>query len=254
MSTSHPTFDRFRIVFVEPEASQGRHLGQLLEFEGFDVATFGRASLSRLPLHGAHLVVLNHSSLADSTVPIARALNGGADHGPLTLALVAHTEQHVGVELVERGLDAYLAYPCGPREFVARVRALLRRVRLVDNRRLDRAAGDLPGSAVRVSSLEIDPLRRRVQMQGQRLRLTEQEFQLLYFLAGHPGRVFDRQALLDAVWGNDTFVTTRSVDALVKRLRHQLRTADQGGTCVETVRGVGYRLTDRPLVAAAPAG
>jgi DNA-binding response OmpR family regulator len=254
MSIPNQTFDRFRIAFIELEPAQGRHLGQLLEFEGFDVASFGRASLSHLPVHGTHLVVLNHSSLRDKTVSIARTLNPDPQHGPLTLALVAQSDQHVGVELVERGLDAYMVYPCGPREFVAWVRAMLRRVRLVDNRRLDRAAGDLPNSAVRVSSLEIDPLRRRVQLQGQNLRLTEQEFQLLYFLAGHPGRVFDRQALLDAVWGNDTFVTTRSVDALVKRLRHQLRTADQGNTCVETVRGVGYRLTDRQPVAAAPAG
>jgi DNA-binding response OmpR family regulator len=79
------------------------------------------------------------------------------------------------------------------------------------------------------------------------LRLTEQEFQLLYFLAGHPGRVFDRQALLDAVWGSDTFVTSRSVDALVKRVRHQLRTAGGRESFVETVRGVGYRLADDGL-------
>ena len=68
--------------------------------------------------------------------------------------------------------------------------------------------------------------------------------ELLYFLAGNPGRVFDRQALLDAVWGADTFVTSRSVDALVKRLRQQLRGPSRGSSLVETVRGVGYRLTD----------
>ena len=112
---------------------------------------------------------------------------------------------------------------------------------------------DMPaaGQPRRVSALDIDPLRRRVRMDGSDLRLTEQEFQLLYFLAGSPGRVFGREALLDAVWGSDTFVTTRSVDALVKRLRHQLRTAGGRESVVETVRGVGYRLAEYGLGAAA---
>ncbi|MGC4084882.1 MAG: winged helix-turn-helix domain-containing protein [Vicinamibacterales bacterium] len=92
--------------------------------------------------------------------------------------------------------------------------------------------------------LDIDP-GAQARAGGRDLKLTEQEFQLLYFLAGHPGRVFDRQALLDAVWGTDTFVTSRSVDALVKRLRHQLRPAP-AGCVVETVRGVGYRLSESP--------
>ena len=67
---------------------------------------------------------------------------------------------------------------------------------------------------------------------------------MLYFLAGNPGRVFDRQALLDAVWGSDTYVTVRSVDALVKRVRHQLRAVGRLDPCVETIRGVGYRMAD----------
>jgi DNA-binding response OmpR family regulator len=158
---------------------------------------------------------------------------------------VASGDELSGIELVERGFDAFIATPCGSREFVARVRALLRRTRLSGE------GTAVPGADAprRVSALDIDPLRRRVRVDGSDLRLTEQEFQLLYFLAGSPGRVFGREALLDAVWGSGTFVTTRSVDALVKRLRHQLRTAGGRDPVVETVRGVGYRLAESGFAA-----
>jgi DNA-binding response OmpR family regulator len=187
MSISDPTAFRFRIAFVEPDASQASHLGQLLEFEGFDVATFGLAGVVRLPPHGAHLVVLNHLALRDRTLSIARGLEAGTHHRPLTLALVGHSDHAAGIELVERGVDAYIFYPCGPREFVARVRAMLRRVSVGDQRRLDRAAGDLPNNAVRVSSLEIDPLRRRVQLEGQAPGSPSRSFSCYTFSPGIPG-------------------------------------------------------------------
>ena len=187
--------------------------------------------------------------MPDSSSPLATSarVSGRDDRLPQTRALVARGDELSGIELVERGLDAYIATPCGAREFVARVRALLRRSRWPAEQ-ADMPVADQPR---RVSALDIDPLRRRVRMDGSDLRLTEQEFQLLYFLAGSPGRVFGREALLDAVWGSDTFVTTRSVDALVKRLRHQLRTAGGRESVVETVRGVGYRLAEYGLGAAA---
>jgi DNA-binding response OmpR family regulator len=248
-----PALEPFRIAFVEPDLMQADQLGRLLEFEGFAVSLIGSDDLPRLPQLAADLVLLNHRRLRDSTLAIAGSLAGTPESGPLTLALVAQGDELQGLELVERGLDAYLGLPCGSREFVARVRAMLRRARRTGANVGGGCAEPLAGHALRVSNLHIDPSRRRVRLHGRDLRLTEQEFQLLYFLAGHPGRVFDRQALLDAVWGNDTFVTVRSVDALVKRLRHQLRMADHGDTCVETVRGVGYRLAERHSAASASA-
>jgi len=236
--------DPLRILFVEPSAAHSDHLRQLLQFEGMAVAVLGPDEVTRLPEARADLVVVNHAQLRESTLAIAALAGRGRESRPLTLALVSQGDELKGVELVERGLDAYLVCPCGPREFVARVRALLRRARLPVDGLNAGATGDMVPSSVRAGALHIDPLRRRVRLSGRDLRLTEQEFQLLYFLAGNPGRVFDRQALLDAVWGNETFVTTRSVDALVKRLRHQLRLAGRGTQLVETVRGVGYRMAD----------
>ena len=233
---------RYQVAFVETPASSTGHLHQLLEYEGFLVTTFEPADLHCLPDMHADLVVLQLAGLRRSTLDAALHAGGSVSPRPLTLALVARGDELSGIELVERGFDAFIATPCGSREFVARVRALLRRTRF---------GTDMPGAdrPRRVSALDIDPLLRRVRVDGSDLRLTEQEFQLLYFLAGSPGRVFGREALLDAVWGSGTFVTTRSVDALVKRLRHQLRTAGGRDPVVETVRGVGYRLAESGFAA-----
>jgi DNA-binding response OmpR family regulator len=90
-----------------------------------------------------------------------------------------------------------------------------------------------------VEGLDVDPARRRVRVDGHEVRLTEQEFQLLYVLAANAGRVLSRGALLTQIWGR-TFVSTRSVDALVKRVRRRLEAAG-GPTRIQAVRGVGYR-------------
>ena len=238
-----PPHDPFRIVFVEPAASHTGHLRQLLQFEGMSVTTTGPGAWPPAPELDVDLLVLNHTRLRETAgaLDLPTRTSGGR---PLTLVLVAPGDELRGVELVERGMDAYLVSPCGPREFVARVRALLRRARRstdVDGADPVSSAGP---TAVRAGALQVDPLRRRVRLSGRDLRLTEQEFQLLYFLAGNPGQVFDRQALLDAVWGRHTFVTLRSVDALVKRLRQQLRVGGKSEPLVETVRGVGYRMSE----------
>jgi DNA-binding response OmpR family regulator len=230
----------YQIAFVEPAASATAHLRQLLEFEGIGVSVFEPADLQRLRSVRADVVVVNQSRLRRSTYDIAMQVGGGLAPRPLTVALVTNGEETSGIELVERGLDAFIVTPCGSREFVARVRALLRRAHWPQDEDVP-AVGERP---LMVSDLAIDPQRRRARLSGCDVRLTEQEFQLLYFLASNPGRVFDRPALLDAVWGTDTYVTTRSVDALVKRVRHQLRAAGGYNSFLETVRGVGYRLSE----------
>ena len=241
--TDTPSHDPFRIVFVEPAASHAGHLRQLLQFEGMHVTAVGPDELSRVPELTADLIVLNHMRLRETTAALARSSRSPGTR-PLTLVLVAPGDELRGVELVERGIDAYVISPCGPREFVARVRALLRRARRPPEGVSGDAMSQLVPASVRAGALQVDLLRRRVRLDGRELRLTEQEFQLLYFLAGNLGHVFDRQALLDAVWGRHTYVTVRSVDALVKRLRQQLRQAGKGGPLVETVRGVGYRMSE----------
>jgi DNA-binding response OmpR family regulator len=144
---------------------------------------------------------------------------------------------------LEQCADDYMVRPLGLREFLARSRALIRRagMRAAPPRATTAPPGDEP---VFRQGLVIDRARRRVQANGQDVKLTEQEFQLLYRLAAHSGVVFGRDALLSHIWGAGTFVTSRSVDALVKRVRRRLETADSSPHCLVTVRGVGYKFED----------
>jgi len=111
----------------------------------------------------------------------------------------------------------------------------------------DRGAGT-PGvnndPAVRVHDVEIDPARRRVRIAGRDVELTDQEFRLLYLLATHAGIVFSREALLARIWRGDTFVTVRSVDTLVKRLRRRIEADPASPRFLLTVWGVGYKFAD----------
>jgi two-component system OmpR family response regulator/two-component system alkaline phosphatase synthesis response regulator PhoP len=130
-----------------------------------------------------------------------------------------------------------LTKPFGVRELVARARALLRRPR----RAADTSGAEPP---IHVHDVDIDPARRRVRVSGRDVDLTDQEFRLLYLLASHAGIVFSREALLSKIWRGDTFVTVRSVDTLVKRLRRRLESDHKNPQLLLTVWGVGYKFAD----------
>jgi len=143
---------------------------------------------------------------------------------------------------LESGADDYLTKPFGVRELVARVRALLRRPR--QTMVAAGANGDGLGPAISIHGLAIDPARRRVRAGERDVELTDQEFRLLYLLATHPGIVFSREALLAKIWRGDTFVTVRSVDTLVKRLRRRIEPDPANPLHLLTVWGVGYKFAD----------
>src|SRR5690606_11816684 len=144
---------------------------------------------------------------------------------------------------LESGADDYLAKPFGIRELIARVRALLRRPRASQLAAAVEGAGTVE-RPVHVHGVEIDPARRRVRVRGAEVELTAQEFRLLYVLASHPGIVFSREALLSRVWPDETYVTPRSVDTLVKRLRRRVEQVPAEPELVLTVWGSGYKFAD----------
>ena len=158
------------------------------------------------------------------------------------LMLTARREESDKVLGLESGADDYLTKPFGVRELVARVRALLRRPR--PSRLAVTTAEDQAGRPVAVKGLTVDPARRHARMDGREIELTSHEFDLLYLLASHPGIVFSREALLRRVWGNDTFVTERSVDTLIKRLRRKIEDEATDPQLILTVWGTGYKFTD----------
>jgi len=149
--------------------------------------------------------------------------------------LTARREEADKVLGLESGADDYLTKPFGVREFIARVRALLRR-------RPSRAPGH--AAAIVAGGLTVDPARRHARIADREIELTAHEFDLLYLLASNRGIVFSRDALLARVWKGETFVTDRSVDALVKRLRKKIEQDAASPAYILTVWGSGYKFTD----------
>src|SRR5712691_7307209 len=131
--------------------------------------------------------------------------------------------------------DDYVTKPFSPRELLARVKALLRRAE---------PPSDAPRT-IEIGKLAIDPASYRVSDSGKPVPLSTLEFRLLYYLASRPNRVFTRDQLLDAVWGTDRFVTPRSVDVYVRRLREKIESDPENPLFLKTVRGAGYLFETR---------
>jgi DNA-binding response OmpR family regulator len=139
---------------------------------------------------------------------------------------------------LDSGADDYLTKPFGVRELVARAAAMLRRARAP----LVGAQGE--SRPIDSHSVELDPARRGVRVRGTAVDVTRQEFNLLYLLASNPGIVFTRERLLSKVWQEQSFVTGRSVDTLVKRLRKKIEIDPADPKLIITVWGDGYKFAD----------
>jgi len=218
------------------------HLG--LEGYACEGVGDGQAALKRAEAERFDLMVLDVMIPGIDGLSLCRAVrNGRANHDVPILMLTARREESDKVIGLESGADDYLTKPFGVRELVARARALMRRPRqaaaaaAVSN-------GDEMGPPITIHGVDIDPPRRRVRVEGRDVDLTDQEFRLLYLLATHAGIVFSREALLAKIWRGDTFVTVRSVDTLVKRLRRRLEPDPGNPRFLLTVWGVGYKFAD----------
>jgi DNA-binding response OmpR family regulator len=139
----------------------------------------------------------------------------------------SEADRVVGLEL---GADDYIAKPFSPREMVARVKAVLRRFER-----------PLAPDSIKIGEIEIDTGAMTLKVRGEVVTTTATEFRLLDYLARHPGRVFSRDHLLDSVWGDARFVTPRSVDVYVRRIREKIEIDPENPRYLKTVRGAGYR-------------
>jgi len=172
-------------------------------------------------------------------VTLCRALRTeGASRDTPILMLTARDAESDKVVGLESGADDYVAKPFGIRELLARVEALLRR---------HKRAGGEPAPAdtlISAGELAIDLQKREVTVRGESVDLTRQEFDLLALIAARPGMVFSRVALLQQVWRGDAYVTDRTVDTVVSRLRRKIERDPQTPTLILTAWGVGYKFAD----------
>jgi two-component system OmpR family response regulator/two-component system alkaline phosphatase synthesis response regulator PhoP len=236
-----------RVLVVEDEPNIRDLVCLHLRHEGYECEGLadGAAALKRSESERYDLMVLDVMIPGLDGLSLCRAIrNGRLNRDVPILMLTARRDESDKVVGLESGADDYLTKPFGVRELVARARALLRRPR-----QQPAAAGDgdaaLAGDAViRVRGMVVDVPKRRVTVDGRQVELTDQEFRLLHLLATHPGIVFSREALLAKIWRGDTFVTGRSVDTLVKRLRRRIEKDPADPSLLLTVWGVGYKFAD----------
>jgi DNA-binding response OmpR family regulator len=187
------------------------------------------------------LVILDLMLPGLDGVTLCRAIRRDSQNAETPiLMLTARREESDKVLGLDSGADDYLTKPFGIRELMARVRALLRR----GHARQVRAEGGGPLAPIAYGDMEIDPARRRVRVGHRDIDLTFNEFELLYVLLSNPGIVFSREALLSRVWKDQTFVTVRSVDTLVKRLRKKIEQTPGEPETILTVWGAGYKAAD----------
>jgi DNA-binding response OmpR family regulator len=228
------------ILLVEDELELARLVMRELEAAAYDVlhAPDGATALRSFADSPPDLVVLDWMLPGMDGLEVLRRVRQSS---PVpVLMLTARAEEVDRVIGLEVGADDYLTKPFGTRELIARVRALLRRhERLQELLAADHAEGT---AALRFGSLELDPGAHVAQLEDEPLDLTRTEFGLLHLLLRNRGRAFSRTYLHDAIWGEPAVDGDRSVDNAVLRLRKKLGPL---GDAIETVWGVGYRLSAR---------
>ena len=222
-----------RILIIEDERDIVELVRYNLEKEGFQVISVGDGvtGLAQLKKSPPDLLVLDLMLPKLSGLEVCKEVRRDQALNRLPiLMLTARGEEADRVLGLELGADDYVTKPFSPRELVARVKALLRRAEPARE----------TARPIEVGTLSIDPASYRVTRSGKAVPLSTLEFRLLYHLASRPNRVFTRDQLLDAVWGTERFVTPRSVDVYVRRLREKIEADPENPVFVKTVRGAGY--------------
>ena len=229
------------VVVIEDEASIASAVAARLRSEGFavQIAGDGPSGVALCREVRPDLVILDLMLPGLDGLTVCRAIRKDSpNQATPILMLTARREENDKVLGLDSGADDYLAKPFGVRELMARVRALLRRTA---SREPESAQASGP---IVYRNIEVDPARRRVRVGTREVDLTSNEFQLLSVLLASPGIVFSREALLNRVWDNETFVTVRSVDTLIKRVRKKIETDPAEPDVILTVWGTGYKAAD----------
>ncbi|HEU4423154.1 MAG TPA: response regulator transcription factor [Pilimelia sp.] len=221
------------ILVAEDDPKQAELVRRYLEHDGHSVVVVhdGRAAIDEARRKNPDLLLLDVMMPKVDGLDVCRVLRAESDV-PIVLLTARSVEDDIllGFDL---GADEYITKPYSPRQMVARVRTILRRVRRT---RVSRA------TVLRVGELVVDPVRHEVALAGQPIECTPAEFRLLAVLAAEPNRVFTRGQLLEQAYGVDGFITERTVDVHVMNLRRKLEPEPRRPRYLLTVYGIGYKL------------
>ncbi len=221
------------VLVVDDEPTIGEILARYLERAGFDtrVALDGPRAIAMSAERRPDLVILDIMLPGIDGLEVMRRLHELHSPRPAVILLTAKGEESDRIMGLRRGADDYVVKPFSPGELVARVQAVLRRnsIETDDTQPLE------------LEDLRIDPAARTVQAAGQAVTLTQREFDLLLFLARHPGQVFSRDRLMELVWRFAFYTDTSTVTVHIRRLRAKIEPEPDHPRFIQTVWGLGYR-------------
>ncbi len=226
------------VLVVDDEKDIRDLIAYNLSKEGFAVLTAGdgNEALQKLADHKVAVVVLDIMMPGMDGFEVCRRIRSKETIANLPVIFLTarsgEADQIIGLEL---GADDYIQKPVSPRVLVARVKSILRRS---DMPEVASMQGENSAERVAVDGIDIDRASYKVKIDGSEVFFPRKEFELLYFLATHPGRVYSREALLNRVWGEGSYVVERTVDVHIFKVREKL---GGRGEKIETVKGVGYR-------------
>lgn len=217
----------YKILIADDEPDILEILSYNLTKEGYDVITAadGDEAIEKASKYNPHLIILDMMMPKKTGVQVCRILRAqSAFKDTLIMFLTALNDETTQIRGLETGADDYVSKPVSPKVFLSRVNALLRRI-YKENKTI-----------ITAGNVTIDPEKYVVLVKEKEVVLAKKEFELLYLLALKPGRVFLRNEILNAIWGNDVIVGDRTIDVHIRKIRQKLDL-----DCITTVKGVGYK-------------
>jgi two-component system, OmpR family, alkaline phosphatase synthesis response regulator PhoP len=223
--------ETFKILLVDDEPDILEFLGYNLRKEGYEVYTSGNGKdgLAKAKKVLPHLIILDVMMPEMDGIETCREIRQVSElRHAIVIFLTARSEDYSQIAGFEAGADDYVNKPVKPRVLVSRVKALLRRFK--------EEKAEHNGNLVELDEFTIDKEKYIVKKQGSEFHLPRKEFELLSLLASKPNRVFNREEILSAIWGDDVIVGDRTIDVHIRKIREKLGTKN-----IRTIKGVGYK-------------
>ncbi|NLP51940.1 MULTISPECIES: response regulator transcription factor [unclassified Bacillus (in: firmicutes)] len=237
-----------KILIVDDEQSIVTLLQYNLQQAGYDVsvAMDGEEGLNKAMEERFDMIVLDLMLPKKDGIEVCKELRQHKIHTPI-LMLTAKDDEFDKVLGLELGADDYMTKPFSPREVVARVKAILRRMQQMSGNTEAQKVEEDTSEKIVIGDVKILPEHYEAYFRDERLELTPKEFELLVYLSKNKGRVLTRDQLLSAVWNYDFAGDTRIVDVHISHLREKIETDTKKPTYIKTIRGLGYKLEEQKL-------